>query len=122
MSSPHCTGPCAQGRRPCPCPTSCGLAIAERPASARRLGLLERVVRLWRRWDLATRIAGLEALDAELRAELEMLAGLICSGMSTAAVQQARLRREQLGEQLDLTRAEHLRLRAEHARLDRAGA
>ncbi len=116
--SGHCTGPCHQGRRPCPCPASCGLAIADAPARPRRLGLLARLLRLWKRWDLATRIAGLEALDAELRAELEMLGGLMYSGMSSAAVLQARERCQRLGEQLDNARAEHLRLRAEHARLD----
>jgi len=112
MNTAHCTGSCAQGRQPCRCATGTGpRVIPTRPT------LLQRLRRAYARWDLTSRLAGLEADEDELRTDIDDLRAVQFTG-SGAAAALAQQRILGLGEQLDENRAQALRLRQALALLD----
>ena len=115
MTTAHCTGSCAQGRQPCVCPT--GRATAGPRAIPTRPSLLQRLRRAYARWDLTSRLAGMEADEEELRASIDDLRAVQFTGSASAALL-AQQRIVGLGAQLDENRAHALRLRHALALLD----
>lgn len=104
-----------QGRYP-QAAEACTELGADTPTLAAAPGLWGRLRRAWRRWDLRTRIAGLEALQDELRCEIADLRACFFAG-SDAAARLAVERISANGQALDDAREQTLRLRAQLARL-----
>lgn len=109
-----------QGRYP-QAAEACTELGADTPALAAAPGLWGRLRRAWRCWDLRTRIAGLEALQDDLRVEIADLRTVFFMGSDPAATRAVRLMTER-GQALDDAREQALRLRAQLASLSRGRA